>query len=277
MRLKETRGVVYIHFIISTALIVLVAGCSQSGNQSPEPERLSLQFEEEFNIGGDTSATLKSQLASPVGVRTDSEGNIYVPDRGATEIKVYDVEGNFLRSIGQEGSGPGEFGQITAIEVGNQDTLFVMDEPQRRITKFLASGEVVGSQSLQGLSWAWPRSGNFRQLPGHRYVSLRKMREIPGTTDPEKRNLQTKLIHTYHTNFKDHIDSFASLDSLGLPDHEFSVNRKPRAYCTSSIGKYLVCTGHLCRSYLPVQRGSKGMVTGSNGPGIYDTSGGYTP
>ncbi|MDR8393852.1 6-bladed beta-propeller [Aliifodinibius sp. S!AR15-10] len=221
MRIKETRGVAFVHTIISTVLIVLSAGCSQSGNQPPEPDQLSLQFEEELAIGSDTSASLDAQLASPAEVRTDNEGNIYVSDRGASEIKVFDAEGNFQHSIGQEGDGPGEFGTITAIEINNQDALIVMDESNQRATWFSTSGEVVKNRSLKEEYWAWPRYGNFRQLSDSRYISLRKMREIPGTTDPDKLRLQSNLLHLYDGDIENHIGSFAHIDILGQPDNGF--------------------------------------------------------
>jgi hypothetical protein len=43
---------------------------------------------------------------SPSTVSCDLEGNIYVVDSGAKNIKKFDAQGKFLKIIGREGQGP---------------------------------------------------------------------------------------------------------------------------------------------------------------------------
>jgi len=48
-------------------------------------------------------------LLEPAVVDADEAGKVYVLDRKAGQIKVFDPQGNFLRAIGRRGQGPGEF------------------------------------------------------------------------------------------------------------------------------------------------------------------------
>jgi hypothetical protein len=50
------------------------------------------------------------------------------------EIGVFDSQGNFLRSVGREGEGPGEYRIIFDILAGPADSLFVFDRSNNRVT-----------------------------------------------------------------------------------------------------------------------------------------------
>jgi len=45
----------------------------------------------------------------PMGVTMDHEDNLYVVDYHAHNIKKFDSSGKFLKLLGREGEGPGEF------------------------------------------------------------------------------------------------------------------------------------------------------------------------
>lgn len=105
------------------------------------------------------------------GVNVDNAGVIYVGERQAREIRVYDREGRFLRRIGRPGSGPGELGAGgTSVFFGPGDTLIVPDPGQRRVNIFLRDGSFVRSYPLsatEGVSRRWapaPDSGLLQQL-----------------------------------------------------------------------------------------------------------------
>ncbi|MEX2529227.1 MAG: 6-bladed beta-propeller [Gemmatimonadota bacterium] len=52
------------------------------------------------------------------------------------EVKVYDGEGRYLRTLGQEGEGPGEYQSIAGLHVGPSDSLFVFDGGLWRMTVY---------------------------------------------------------------------------------------------------------------------------------------------
>jgi hypothetical protein len=76
------------------------------------------------------------------GVAVTSRGDLLVAQPDERHIKVFDRNGRFIRRIGREGSGPGEFRGITAISLHN-DRLSVLDIASGRLTEFDAPGRVV--------------------------------------------------------------------------------------------------------------------------------------
>ncbi len=75
---------------------------------------------------------------------------IYVLDRGVPALRVYDRQGRYVRDIGEEGDGPGEFRRPDALLVAPDGRLFVRSMGQGRITVFTADGEFVETRPLEG-------------------------------------------------------------------------------------------------------------------------------
>ena len=123
------------------------------------------------------------QFGEISAVNVDAEGRIYVGDRLAQEIKVYDAAGRYLRRIGRPGSGPGELGAGgTGVIFGRGDTVIVPDPGLQRINFFARDGTFLRSyplSALEGISRGWavtPDSGVLQhlrrlQLPGQEGVA----------------------------------------------------------------------------------------------------------
>lgn len=77
----------------------------------------------------------------------DDAGNAYVMQRSPVRIAVFGPDGQWLRDIGREGDGPGEFRDGMLGLVG--DTLFVQDPNNTRLTTFLTDGTPVASHPSQ--------------------------------------------------------------------------------------------------------------------------------
>lgn len=60
-------------------------------------------------------------------VVSDNEGTIFIADGRAYSIYVFDSNGNYLQSLGREGSGPGEFRSILSMFMDSNKQLFVND------------------------------------------------------------------------------------------------------------------------------------------------------
>jgi hypothetical protein len=87
------------------------------------------------------------ELADIAGLTTDDAGNVYVMQRQPALIKVYGPDGAWLRDIGREGDGPGEFRSGMLGLVG--DTLIVQDPNNTRMTTFLTDGAFLASHPSQ--------------------------------------------------------------------------------------------------------------------------------
>ncbi len=69
-----------------------------------KPETLELK--EAWRVGGDDDEVLFGVITDIIA---DKEGNFYLLDAQLSEIQVYSPDGEYLRTIGRAGEGPGEF------------------------------------------------------------------------------------------------------------------------------------------------------------------------
>lgn len=75
-------------------------------------------------------------------------GAIAVADRQTPTIRVYDEKGRLTGKLGRNGEGPGEFRNIWALFVTG-DTVTAYDSNLLRLTHYLASGALVGTQPVR--------------------------------------------------------------------------------------------------------------------------------
>jgi hypothetical protein len=94
----------------------------------------------------------------PSGILVDSEDYMYVSDYRDGVIRVFDPEGNPVRTIGRKGQGPGENQVISAAALLPGGRLLVLDHRSRRSSLFDTAGKFLGShpwrQSHFELFWA---------------------------------------------------------------------------------------------------------------------------
>jgi hypothetical protein len=72
----------------------------------PMEKPITIEMEEIWRIGGEDDEEIFGVITDVVA---DQKGNFYLLDSQLSEIKVYSEEGEYLRTIGREGEGPGEF------------------------------------------------------------------------------------------------------------------------------------------------------------------------
>lgn len=81
----------------------------------------------------------------------DGRGWYYVRSAEApAEVDVFDSGGEYLRTFGRPGAGPGEFGTVSHMYFGANDTLHVFDNQNGRISVFSPEGELVRDGGLEG-------------------------------------------------------------------------------------------------------------------------------
>jgi hypothetical protein len=101
-----------------------------------------------FSIGTFQGDSLY-QLYEVSGAVRLPDGRIAVANRGSGEIRIYDVEGQFLVSHGQKGEGPGEFQAPSLVGVVGGDTLVVIDSRLRRVSLLDAEAGFSGSARIE--------------------------------------------------------------------------------------------------------------------------------
>lgn len=200
------------YFLLSAMLILFtVAGCEEDSSSSADPDRLPLSFQEEFAIGADDEEVPdEALLGSPISVKTDGAGNIYIADSQLSAIKVFDDEGNYLRSVGQAGSGPGDLGSSPVFEMDSEDNLIAFNRSAQLISWFSEDGELLKTASPEMDQMVW--SSQIRQLDGNGYVALRKLLEPEG--ENESMAYRSNVLHFFDESFGNHTASAGTLDSL---------------------------------------------------------------
>lgn len=85
------------------------------------------------------------------------DGTLVASNVGSSELRFYSPEGDFVRSVGRRGAGPGEFGQFSSLRVCPMrgDRLAVEDAANDRINVFDHEGEYISTFRLE----AGPESG----------------------------------------------------------------------------------------------------------------------
>lgn len=80
----------------------------------------------------------ESGMVNPRAVAMDAAGRLFVVDGGPLVIKVFDQNGTFVRAIGREGAGPGEF--RSALPGVHASHLVIQDPNLARLTIFDTAG-----------------------------------------------------------------------------------------------------------------------------------------
>lgn len=132
------------------------------------------RLEEELRVGG-IDAAEESQFGLVAGLDVDAAGNVYALDMQASQVRVFDGEGTWLRTLGGPGGGPGELSaQAMAVFVVG-DELWVADMGNQRVTRWGLDGSERPALSLdftRGVPLRWDRLGDdrivaqFRSIPG---------------------------------------------------------------------------------------------------------------
>lgn len=85
-----------------------------------------------------------------------SDGRIVIANGGSRELRIYDAEGRYLDAYGREGSGPGEFNNLTSLHLLPGDSLAAWDGILRRLTIFAPDGSVGRDQTFSALASFMP-------------------------------------------------------------------------------------------------------------------------
>jgi hypothetical protein len=137
---------------------------------------------EELRIG-EVAGDPEYQFGSLVAIDIDGAGNVYAVDQQAQEVRVFDPDGSWVRTLGGPGSGPGELGPATSgVWIGPDGRTRVADLANGRLNFYLPGGTADGSFNLplaQGIPIRWKMSPEGKLLGQLRVVPQ------PGQEAPE--------------------------------------------------------------------------------------------
>jgi hypothetical protein len=127
----------------SAVLVATVlAGCADAGGARGAGESLRL-------VSSQTLVTTESELVGGVyDLTVAPDGDVYIADYGFKHVLVVSPDGSVRRTIGKEGSGPGEFSMPYIVSVG-ADSLRVLDAGSDRVQVFDLAGMVARDYRLE--------------------------------------------------------------------------------------------------------------------------------
>jgi sugar lactone lactonase YvrE len=130
-------------------------------------------------------------------VAVDPAGRIYVLDQQAQEVRVFDAEGAYLRTIGRKGGGPGEFEHAVGMRWDSEGRLWVVDTRNARYSAFDTAGVYQTAErresgftrvpwigGFDGEGRLWDSAMRFDAKPGEHSEILVAFRADPDAPAP---------------------------------------------------------------------------------------------
>jgi len=163
------------------------------------------ELEEELSIGEAEGREryIFSQISS---IAVDEKQNIFVLDSREAHIKVFDESGDYVKTIGRRGQGPGEMSLPYSICITSQNEIMVQDLNNHRIMFFSLDGSLLKSLSTAKMIIVGPKIDSKGNIIG--IVSIR---------EPEKQIIELK-------QFDSNLNYLYSLGSFSLPSRSPNYN-----------------------------------------------------
>ena len=133
--------------IDDTTVVRTVSGSVWGGDATLVPE-ISI---------GELDGPEEYLFGSVRSIAVDDEHNVYVLDGQARHVRVYDSDGTYLKTLGREGEGPGEFSVPIGAAISN-GRLLVRDPANARVQLF----EVETGDAEE---WRYEPSGIYANTP----------------------------------------------------------------------------------------------------------------
>ncbi len=170
------------HLALPLLAFVLASGCAQKPSDAvdagvdtlatgtivvrnaispPWPDSMRWKLKEELRLGG--TGSIGAEFASIDGLAIDSVGMLYVLDRQARLLHVFDSAGRRLTALGGPGGGPEELADPIGLQLGVDGRLWVVDPGNARYS-------IIGVKEAQSSEGPVPVVSDTRRRKVGGYV-----------------------------------------------------------------------------------------------------------
>ncbi len=174
-------------------------------------------------------------------------GSLWIVDRLANEIRVFDADGGFVRTVGRSGEGPGEFGSIGQAYMAPNGEIWVEDPRLGRFEIFDTTGTRIGghrgvSTNRGGFS-GWTEDGRFLVLEYDREserfftrafrLNSEGLLDPVGVVEPPKLELPEiqRIVFEYPSNYRiEERVPYVRYEGASRITPRLSVDDVPRVY-----------------------------------------------
>jgi hypothetical protein len=150
------------------SILAALSACTQAGESSASAEvsdnggatfvdnrEPTWGEDEAWSVSRDPRLTIgllegssEYQLFNVSAAARQSDGDIVVANGGTSEVRLYDRDGTFIRTLGSRGGGPGEFQDPDQVLITGADSVIVWDNAHYRLTRFDSAGNFASVQSV---------------------------------------------------------------------------------------------------------------------------------
>ena len=157
----------------------------------PSGGEVEIELEELWRVGGEDEDVLFGVISQLV---VDDAGNVYLLDGQLSEVQVFSPEGEWLRTIGREGEGPGEFRSGSDLYRGPDGNLGVVQIFPGRIVKLTLEGEPAGNFPLPEVE-----GGGFQLVHRVRSTTDHVVMAYAQTSFDNGKQVQLSMLRSFDT------------------------------------------------------------------------------
>jgi len=92
---------------------------------------------------GDDATNWLRKLYQPINITLDAKGRLIVSDLGASQVKIYDADGKYVRSFGEHGNNLGNFFRNKGVAVDRNNYIYVVDSAFDNVQMFNDDGRLL--------------------------------------------------------------------------------------------------------------------------------------
>jgi hypothetical protein len=124
----------------------------------------------------------KDFFNSLADIDVDDKGNIYACDSRANNIKKFDATGRYLKTIGKQGQGPGDFSAPVEVEISG-GRLFVRELDNQRVSVIDPEGNFLKSVAIMDVGTIWWK---MKALRDGRFIVEKEKRNYADHNAPQE-------------------------------------------------------------------------------------------
>lgn len=125
-------------------VLAIMFGCAKEAEIDDKNTERRFVAQEELRIG--TESGDENYIFGDIkDIAIGTEGRIFVADQQGPIVKMYDKDGNFIREVGREGRGPGEYTYISGMKTFQDGRVAIWNVGLTNINVFSSAGEYLES------------------------------------------------------------------------------------------------------------------------------------
>lgn len=175
-------------FLVAAMVVLIASGPAPLMGQTDHELDWSISSGPEMEIGGSPTSE-EQQLFEVTDVGRLSDGSVVVANNGTGEIRIYSPGGEWKRSIGGKGEGPGEFSRIERLGALPGDSLYVFDRGAQRLSIFRRDGTFVRDERVTP-SAGGPAVQDLFRLADGSWISVEGPPGEPSRADRMRRSVR---------------------------------------------------------------------------------------